>query len=136
MEEFDGPLIRSYEHRDYEMVKSWWHSHNLPAPTVDMIPEDTSYIIEYEETPLACISWFGTNASFALIDNLVANPDFQGALREVMVDELIWYVETEAKEEGYNKVFCFTEKEKLADRYRSIGYQTIGNDCIPLGKRL
>lgn len=132
----DSPLIRNYEHRDYDMIKAWWYSYNLPCPTADMLPEDTTFIIEYEETPIACATWFATNASFALIDNLIGNPKCKGNLRQIMVDELLWYVENEAKEEGYRNVFCFTEHEALAKRYNDIGYNRINKNCIPLGKVL
>lgn len=118
--------IRNYTDNDFEMLKSWWSASNLTI-SEDMIPKDTTYILEVSGIPMysACLYLMNCKAG-CMIENVIRNPDKEsvnGAL-----EELTLFLEHKAKDMGYTKVVIFSYKEKVKDLYENLGFhKTLDN---------
>lgn len=119
---------------DIKLFQTWWNGY----PAIDLIPMDSTFIVEYNSTPVAALSMYFTNCqSFCLLENLVGNP--QWALSEIRKDAinfLINYVEKRAKQQGFKRVIGFTTKDALVRRYQDIGYEILNENLISVVKEL
>lgn len=115
--------IRAYRSSEYEMIKSWWISHNEPPPAVDMMPLDTSFIMEVDGHPSYCVSIILTNVlGMCYLENFIKDPGFTkkdqdyGKILSVHVDDFI-------KKMGYKRVVCYSYRPQTAARYNELGYK-------------
>lgn len=119
--------IRHYQKEEYYNVLSWWEQHEECAPTKDMLPEESTFILEENGIPWVCITLYLTNSKeFAWIDNLVANPAIKKSSKEA-VNTIVEHVEKFAKNKGYKKLFCMAIEDKLGKRYQELGYNMTCN---------
>lgn len=121
--------IRLYNKNDFNEITSWWNKANEPSPTEDMLPLDTTFVLESDNKLMLCVSLYLTNAKgVCYLENFVGNPEFKGEQRKeagkLLLDTVIEY----AKLLEYKRIFCFSYRDKLKERYKELGLiPTIGN---------
>lgn len=115
--------IRLYTLRDFEMLQSWWKAVEEPAPTQEMLPLETTYIMEYNEIPILSVCLYLTNCNeFCDADCFVGNPEFDGDIRKIGAIKLSEFLEHSAKRLGYKKIRAFAYKDQLKKYYPELGF--------------
>lgn len=124
--------------KDYELVSSWWRAANEPGPTVTMMPEESTFIIEdLKGTPIAAITVYLLNTSrFAQLENLIAAPNLTLSTRREAVQNLVSYAENYIRSLGYQGVACMSYRPKLTERYQQLGYTRTLEQVTTLFKEL
>ena len=119
------------------MIREWWIAAGSPAPTMDMMPENSSFVLEVDGKPLLAVTVYMTNSKqIAWVDNLISSPlPFKGNRRDY-VEEMQKFLEIWAKTEGYKSLFCFSEKEVLVKRYMELGYMPTLKNVTTLVKEI
>lgn len=131
--------IRNYkEQADFEMLKSWWIKQDEFPPTKEMLPEESTYILEIEGLgPIVSITLYLTNTrEFCILDNFIGNPDFSGPARKEVSEIIISHAEKQAKELGYKSIMCMALKDKLKDYYQTFGYVKRFDNLATFNKEL
>lgn len=112
--------IRSYQDRDHEMLTSWWHEARETAPGKSLMPA-TSWILEIEGIPALSISLITTNVKgLCYLENFIGNPNLPSLRKgcsQIIVDHAI----NEAKKLGFERVICFSYKDKVGKHYEKLG---------------
>lgn len=114
-------LIRKFEFKDYELIKSWWEQYSEQAPVLTTMPE-TSYVMYFDNQPILSVSLFLTNGSVAWIDNYIGNPSLKGSIRKECGVVLLKHLEEVAKENSKDRMFCMSMNEKTSQRYLELGF--------------
>jgi hypothetical protein len=109
-------MFRPYKETDYEMLCSWWHKQGDMAPSRNMVPLDSTFILEISGQPVLSGSVFTTNTSMALLENFIGNPDFKKQ-RKAYSKQLVDYMADYAKSKGFERVVAITYSPKLAKYY-------------------
>lgn len=118
-------MIRNFKPSDYEIVASWWKAvGETPIPQKHM-PEETTFISEYEGVPVISVCYFATNVDIALVQNFISNPSISKEIRKKHSDAMSEYMEKHCKENGYNILLGMTNKEKLSNRYKELGWNSV-----------
>lgn len=116
-------IIRLYKPEDFEMIQSWWTSQGEISPSKEMMPLDTSFVLEENGVPLASVCLYFTNSKeICHFANIVGSPDSKGPKRKEATQLLLEYAKLFAKEHGYKKLLCFSYKDKLKKRYEEMGW--------------
>lgn len=121
--------IRSFKQEDYPMIKHWWELANQPPPSLSMLPESSTLILEIENKPAFCLSVYLTNCSeYAYLGNFISDRSIQGPQRKEGSQILMNAILSFANALGYKQVICMTAEPKLQQRYKDMGFQpTISN---------
>jgi hypothetical protein len=114
-------MIRNYKSSDFPMISEWWMSHNEPGPLPGNIPEDSSFILEYEGIPATSISVILTNTKFVYFENFVRNPKFNDKIGKQCTKELWDYATEFAKSKNYDHIIFVSYKDKIKARYEELG---------------
>lgn len=117
--------IINYKEKDhYGVIASWWEAAEEQPPTREMMPEESTFILEAKGKPWIAVTVYLTNSTeVAWVDNLIANPKMPGeGARKAAIAWLQKFLEEWALEKGYRKLFCMAAKPALAERYRELGY--------------
>lgn len=129
--------IRNYKDSDYEMIKNWWNSQNEPVPTKDLIPLDSTFILEVDEQPIISISVFLTNTlGICFLENFIADPLKKGDIRKECSSIIVNYALSFAKEMGYKRAVCLSYREKLKQRYEDLGMRRTVNNLTSFVREL
>ena len=114
--------IRNYKDSDYEMLKNWWNSQNQREPSKELIPNETTFILEVDNEPVVSISVFLTNVrGMCFLENFIGNPLKKGDVRKECSSIIVNYALKFAKELGYKRAVCFSYEEALKKRYQDLG---------------
>ena len=113
--------IRLFKPEDMNMLHKWNAAYSEPGPTFDMIPEDSSFVLEANRIPILFISMLCTNSKYAYLENYCGDPEFRG-LRSDAVQYLIKHLESFAKERGYKFLMTFAYKPKLVKQFENYGF--------------
>ena len=130
--------IRLYnESLDYEMLSSWWEGHGQAAPRKDMLPEDTTYVLEVNGKPLlsACLYLMNCKAA-SLVENVISNPLIFLPNRKQLVSALFSHIENVAKSKGYNTLVIFSYEDKVKNRYEELGFTKTLNNVTTFSKEV
>lgn len=129
--------IRLFKEKDYKDILMWWIKSGELPPSLNMLPLDSTFILEYEGTPILSMCVYFTNTKeIAYSENLIGNPNFKGPKRRELVPVLFKYVENFAKDKGYKRFICFSYKDKLKKRYKNLGYKPTVNNLTSFVKEL
>lgn len=120
--------IRNFKNEDYDIVNSWWKKVGEIGPTIDYLPEESSFILEIDNNPCLCISVYLTNTPSAYFENLIADPEFKD--RKYAAEILLKHAFNFAKNKGYKYALGFTNYEKLATRHLEMGWQKKKNTTV------
>ena len=114
-------MIRNYRKEEFEMINSWWKAAKEIGPLPDMLPEESTFILEMEKQPALCVTVYLTNSKeIAYIENFIGNPELKG-IRSYMVPKLFDHICKFARERGYRRLVALASNEKLVSRYQEIG---------------
>lgn len=115
--------IRNFNSADFSLLSSWWEKRQKEhAPTLDMMPEGTSYIIEYNNVPIASMCWISTNCkAVAYCANFISNPEIEKKVRKEAVKLLFDHISKEARDRGYQNLLAFSHTSKVGDRFSELG---------------
>lgn len=129
--------IRNFKAQDFEMVQSWWKAHEEFPPTIEMLPEESTFICEHDGIPLSAITVYLTNSKeFCMLDNFVGNPEMPGLVRQYSSILIIDHAERFAKDLGYKSMMCLAFEDKLKQYYQSFGYKQRLNNVSTFNKEL
>lgn len=120
-------MIRQFEAKDYDMIKSWWDAAKEVPPELDMLPE-TSYIMYLNNEPILSVSVYITNSTIAWVDNYVGNPTLKGPARKECGDLIIKHLKDVAKKHSKDRLFCMSMHEKTSKRYIEMGFTKTGSN--------
>ncbi len=115
--------IREYSKHDYPLLADWWKLRQKEhTPSMDMMPEGTSYIIEYDSIPIASMCWISTNCkAVAYCANFISDPNAEKEIRKKAVKLLFDYIVMEASSKGYLNLLAFSHTDKVGMRFGELG---------------
>ena len=114
--------IRNYRESDFEVISSWWKDANEIGPTKDLLPLESTFVLEINNEPKACITVYLTNChTIAYLENFIKDPKLENS-RE-LTKELVKYAEDFTHNLGYKILICFAFRDKLKNRYKELGYK-------------
>lgn len=130
-------IIRPFTKNDFEMVQAWWKKQDELPPTLDMLPQESTFICEYNNSPLLAITVYLTNSKeFCILDNFIGNPEMTGKPRKDGSALIIEFAEQFAKDLGYRSMMCMAFKDKLKNYYQSFGYTKRFDNVATFNKEL
>lgn len=115
--------IRHYNNSDYEILSKWWNDHKEIGPTKDMLPEESTFVLEYNGKPCVSITAYLTNSKeISYLENLISDPELKNkeirnTLTQIIVDDTFGFL----RGLGYKRVICFSYKDGLKERYKEMG---------------
>jgi hypothetical protein len=116
--------VRHYKHTDWPEISAWWAHSGEVSPLPLMMPEESSFIAEVDGEPALAVALYLTNTpELAYIENFVGNPKLAGPKRREAAHVLVETFCKFAKERGYNRLLCMSEKPVLVKRYMELGFQ-------------
>jgi hypothetical protein len=114
---------RAYKQSDWPLIKEWWAASGEIAPVEGMMPPDSSYVADIDGTPaLACSLYLTNTKELAYVENFIGNPALKGAERREAAQAGMAHVARVARELGYKRLLCMTEKPALMNRYQELGF--------------
>lgn len=128
--------IRQYNKEDFSLVKSWWAllDKGLSEYTY---PEESSYILEINNKPLACASLYLMNSPIAcMMENLISDPKSEIENKSTYINNFMSFLEQKAKDRGYISIIAMTYVDKLKDKYSTLGYKKITDNLTVFAKSL
>lgn len=117
--------VRNYKPDDFTMISSWWADSKEVGPIEAMLPPESTFILELNGVPTVCVTLYLTNAkAFCMADNLISNPAVKDReWRAKAVDLMNGFADGFARERGFERILCLTEKNALKRRYMELGYK-------------
>jgi hypothetical protein len=131
--------FRNIKPSEVKMIQEWWVlvPPGIP-PTDDMLPLESTFMMDVANVPAVCITIYTTNSKeFAMLDNLIANPKLvKKSSRSWVVERTVRAAEKHARSLGFKKLICFASEPKLAKRYSQLGYNVTAQKVTSLVKEL
>ncbi len=139
MSHFQSQLsIRPYRASDFPVISAWWARSGEPgALTLNMIPPETTWIIELDKQPALVVSLLVMNVPImAMVENFVGNPELKGPQRRQATVTLLQYIESHARSLGIKHLFCLSNHPKLKQKYEGLGFRRTLDDVSTFIKPL
>lgn len=115
--------IRAYKDDDYEMIKTWWDRAGEVGPLPGMMPLDSSFIASIDGIPALAVCLYLTNTrEISYVENFIGNPVMKSLKRREATIVLLDHITRFARDLGYKRMICMSEKPVLAQHYKSIGF--------------
>ena len=114
--------IKPYKNSDYPEVASWlFLSYKQIAPPSILLEEGT-FILELDNVPALSLTVLLTQTKdMSYIFNFIKNPKFKNNNLEEYGQQLWNHCFDYAKSKGYKQIICFSENEKLTEKYQRFG---------------
>lgn len=109
----------------YDIMKSWWHLRDKPAPDIHFLPP-TSVMLWFGDLPLCAAFLFKTDANIAIINHVVSNPSIPGIkkwVRSAAIDAMLKLLMERAKEDGFELLTASSNVHRLNVRYENLGFE-------------
>lgn len=120
---------------DYPTLCEWWkHWGHSIAPADELT--DTGFMIYWEDKPLFCGFLILTNAKFAYVDTVCANPETSWEDREDALSMLLDVCSKVAKDFGFRRLVAIPEKERLSEKVVNAGFKLHSKNVHLLTKEL
>jgi len=127
--------IRLFNKNDFEMIKMWWNEAQEMPPTIEMLPEESTFILEVNNEPQVCITVYLTNTNYvAYLENFIKNPNLKDS--KEYTKKIVEHAENFAKQKGFKILVCLSYKEKLKQRYQDLGYINTLNNLSGFAKEV
>jgi len=124
--------IRPYKNEDYNEVASWIV--DMPQLSADLLSKSSTFILEMDSKLLFLLTVYFTNCKeICFLDNFIGNPKMKNERKEHS-QLLFTYIEELAKDLGYKSVVCFSNIDKLTQKYETYGYNKLMKNACVLGK--
>lgn len=126
--------MRPYE---YEIVVNWWKRHGQMAPPRDMLPEDTTYVVEVDKRPVASAVLYVTNCKkVSMVEHVIGDPDFNKEKRRMATEYLFRHLEQLASKSGYTILVIFAYADAVKLRYEELGFVRTLDNVTTFAKRI
>jgi hypothetical protein len=109
--------IRLIRPEDKKLTSEWYKRQGVQEPPDTQVPKDTTFVVTLDGVPIVQASLFITNVDFAILEWLIGNPDFKGAVRILAIKMIGKHIREFATSLGYSRVFGMTPHEKIKDHY-------------------
>lgn len=109
-------MIRRYEDKDFEQVKSWLESRDMRVFHPNILPK-TGFIVD----EVAVVFLYRTDSDICYLENLVSNPNSEQETRDKAIKALIEEAFKEAKSQGFKFVIAVTDVPAVIERALSVG---------------
>lgn len=122
--------IRNYSTvKDYDLIQSWWQSIGDRVPTPEMLPEESSFILEYMEEPYLFVTVYLMKdvKCFALVEHLIKDPKKNLKNGHDLVMFMQEHLLTFGRENGVKELHCAMDSIKLIQRYEQMGWRKQNN---------
>lgn len=128
-------IIRRFNNKDYPEILSWWNARKEVPPTLSMLDNDTTFVIERNDELLACMTIILTNIKdYCYLENVSSNPIQHNRKEAILhLNEFIYNV---AKNLGYNNIIVFSHIRKVDEIYKNLGYINTCNDLNSFVRRI
>ena len=126
--------IRNFKKADFEAVSGWWKTIGEHGPSIEQLPEESTFVLAIDDEPALCLAVYLTNTDIAYFENFISDPEFKG--RQVATQALLEHAWSFARSKNYKYSVGFTTVDKLTQRYLDMGYDTKVNNVTILGKKL
>jgi len=114
--------IRYYTAEDYPMLKTWWEGMDEVPPSKEMLPLDSTLILEMDEVPAVSVTLYFTNCrEFCHLANIIGNPDLKGKGRKEATQALVDAAISFAGAAGFKRTLSFGHKDKVKTRFEQLG---------------
>ncbi len=122
---------------DYNTMCEWYIKLDQIPPYMDMIPADTTFVIENEGKPAAFLTLYVTNAKgMSYFENAIRDPKLTKELGNALFSKLVSYGLEFARTLGYKRILCYAPNQKLKKRYSDLGFKSTLNELSSLVKEL
>ena len=129
--------IRNYSLKDYFILFLWWQKTSEPVPTNEMLPEESTFVVELNEEPIMAVTLYLTNSKeFCMVDNFIADPAANPDIRKEATRQLLKYIAEFAEKRGFKKLFCLSRTPGLSKYYKKIGFFQTGKNLDTFIKEL
>lgn len=129
--------IRLYKKSDLNTILIWCLDHKECLPYPEMLTTDSTFVLEKDNKPLACLTVYLTNSKeVAYLENLVRDPEFKGQEKDEAIKMLFNHVENFTKEQGFKRVVAFVHRPLLKNRFKEMNYINSMNDISSYVKEL
>ena len=114
---------RLFRLSEYPLIKSWWTIRKMVPPLLDMMPEESTFVLDVEGKPVASLSLILTNTGTAWLDNFITDPESDADIRKIGMD-LAWQeILTFLKRENYSRLFAMSVNVNTKKRYEEFGFK-------------
>ena len=127
-------MIRPYKNSDYEMICSWWAMRYEYPPLQGMMIEDGTFIYEIKGKPAMSLTVYKTQSNIGYLEGYISNPEIE--TKKEYGQELWDHCFQWAKENGVKHLVCYTNQERLVERYTQLGMSPTINRLTALSKDL
>ncbi len=116
--------------KHYDMLCEWWKAHSWTAPAPGFL-SDTGIIIQNNDGKCLLAGWiYETNSAIALLEFIVANPDYSKEERDGAFSALMETAEKYLKSRNFSAIFISTENKALMRRLEKYNFKkTDQNVC-------
>jgi len=130
--------IRNYKDEDFQMISEWWNEAKELGPLPGMMPEESSFVLEWDGNPIAALTALETNTkSISYIEGFIGNPkpEFKSIRKELA--PLLWnHAFNYLKNKGFERTICYAGNEKLIQRYEQFGMTALSSGYTALAREL
>lgn len=129
--------IRPYQPSDLPVISAWWRAQEIGELTSDMVPPETTWILELGAQPALVVSLLVMNIpAMAMVENFIGNPELKGPTRALATKYLLQYIESHARSLGIKHLFCLSNHSKLKQKYMELGFSPTLDDVTTFIKPL
>ena len=125
--------IRNYTPKDFKMLSSWWADHNEPGPIPEMLPEESTFVLEDRGTPVMSVSVYLTNSCIGYVENFIKCSGYDNKDAAVILNN---HIQDFAKSRGVKIHISLSYREQLSKRYQELGYMNTLNNLSGFVKHL
>lgn len=116
--------IRKYDISDFPLLVEWWVERQETPPAETMMPRGTSYVIEWNDNPIASMCWVITNIpDICYAAHFISDPNSIRDVRREAIRTLFDFICEEISSRSYKHILAFGYEEKLTDRFLKLGFR-------------
>lgn len=131
-------VFRRLTEEDYKIICDWWKWWWNTVVCKDFLPEYGvgGYMIEKNNTPIACGFTYETNSKVAFLGWVVSNPKYKKKDRRSIIKLLIKKIEETCKKLGYKHLFTVCSNKHLINIHKSLNWHNNKKESYELFKKL
>lgn len=116
--------IRRYSYsRDWKTILGWWRDSGEVPPLPQMMPEESSFVAEVDGQLALAVTVYLTNThEVAYVENFIWSQSLRGRTRRAGARTLCEHISRYARERGYLRLVCMSEKASLQHWYQDLGF--------------
>jgi N-acetylglutamate synthase-like GNAT family acetyltransferase len=112
-------------------LEELFHQHAMSPQSFDELPR-AGWIAYLGHDVLGAIFLREVEGGFGLVDGLITNPQFLGAVRHEAINRLVQRLIVEAKELRYKAVFAWIEDTGTIERSLTYGFEKLPKTMVSL----